>query len=241
MAATIKCEQVQKQEIKEILLKKLGDMMDSIREDEDCVSVTETEEGLSVDYPIGEIYGYSSDYVQSIPYIFKDLKKKYPSIEVWGIAYEYETISAGTFGPLFYCKSTDSDLTVTFDWQECAQCGKIIEGDAIYNSSQKDFEEGNLLCLCSPTCMLEYSLDDGWGEVEGNASMTEEEQDEIFDDEEGDVLKNILWNRIVANMNENNYVEDFALNKSRILSLFDSDDLDDEKKSVLKKIMALIG
>ena len=42
-------------------------------------------------------------------------------------------------------------------------------------------------------------------------------------------------------MNENNYVEDFALNKSRILSLFDSDDLDDEKKSVLKKIMALIG
>ena len=71
--------------------------------------------------------------------------------------------------------------------------------------------------------------------------MTEEEQDEIFDDEEGDVLKNILWNRIVANMNENNYVEDFALNKSRILSLFDSDDLDDEKKSVLKKIMALIG
>lgn len=80
MAATIKCEQAQKQEIKEILLKKLGDMMDSIREDEDCVSVTETEEGLSVDYPIGEIYGYSSDYVQSIPYIFKDLKKKYPSM-----------------------------------------------------------------------------------------------------------------------------------------------------------------
>ena len=66
------------------------------------------------------------------------------------------------------------------------------------------------------------------GVIYENDHFTIIPNDGIFDDEEGDVLKNILWNRIVANMNENNYVEDFALNKSRILSLFDSDDLDDE-------------
>ena len=239
MAATIKCEKSQIQEIKEILLKELGEMMDSINEDEGCVSVTETEDGLSVEYPIGEIYGYTSDYVQSIPYIFKDLKKKYPSIEVWGIAYEYETICAATFGPLFYCKSTDSDLTVTFDWQECAQCGAIIEGDALYNSSQKDFEEGNLMCLCSPTCMLEYALDDGWGEVQGDSSLSEEEQDECFEDE--DYLKTILWNRVANSLEDETYIKDFAEKKSRLQELLESDDVDEKKKSILEKIISLIG
>lgn len=39
MAATIKCRQTKKQEIKEILLKELGGLMNNIREDEASVSV----------------------------------------------------------------------------------------------------------------------------------------------------------------------------------------------------------
>lgn len=103
--------------------------------------------------------------------------------------------------------------------------------------------EGNRLCLCSPTCMLEYSLKNRWGwmEVRENASLTEEEQAEIDGDEDRKEIKNIFWNRIVASMTENRYVEDFTMNKSRILALLDSDDLDDKKKTVLKTILALIG
>ena len=35
--------------------------MEGINEDVDAVSVKETEDGLEVEYPIGEIYGYASD------------------------------------------------------------------------------------------------------------------------------------------------------------------------------------
>lgn len=127
MGATIKCNQTERHAISQILLERLKKVIEQIDEDENCVSVYETEEGLSIDYPTGEIYGRASDYVQAIPNVFIEIKKKYPEIEVRGIAYEYETVSEATFGPFFYCKTTDSDLTVTYKWQICESCGSVIE------------------------------------------------------------------------------------------------------------------
>lgn len=234
MAATITCSKSVKKEIADFLLEKIGEMMEDIREDEDSVTVEETENGLKVEYPIGEIYGYSSDYVKGIAYVFENLKEKYRDIGIYGIAYEYETISDGTFGPLFYCKPEDTKLTVTFEWQECANCGTIVEGDTFYNSSQRDFEEGNLACLCCPTCMLEYALDDGWGDVEPNDSFDDDEQEEIYDNEEDDVLKKFLWKRIADNMDE--YLDDFRKNKDKIVALVDNKKLSAEQKTVLLEI-----
>ena len=100
----------------------------------------EIDGGLEVTFPIGEIYGYSSDYVQNISYVFAGLKKKYPDIAICGLAYEYETIQEATFGPYFHCTAEEKELNVTYEWQECATCGKVITTDAFYNSSQRDFE-----------------------------------------------------------------------------------------------------
>ena len=61
----------------------------------------------------------------------KELKKKYGDIAIRGIAYEYETIQEATFGPFFYCTENDTELTVTFEWQECANCGEIVETDVV--------------------------------------------------------------------------------------------------------------
>lgn len=218
MPATIKCNNANKEEIKAYCLSEIGALMESIREDSDAVTVEVLDDGLEITFPIGEIYGYTSDYVQNIPFIFKELKKKYPDIAIHGIAYEYETVSEVTFGPFFYCAAEDNDLTVTFEWQECAVCGKIVQTDVCYNSSQHDFEEGNLLCLCSPTCMLEYSLSKEYGEVQPNGSFDETEMDKIYEsDDEDKALKKLLWKRIA--INEEDYREDFIANMQRIIDL----------------------
>lgn len=87
MPATIKCNNKIKSEIKSYLLEELCNLMESIREDEDAVSVEEVSDGFIIEFPIGEIYGFASDYVQNIPYIFDNLKKTYGEIEINGIAY----------------------------------------------------------------------------------------------------------------------------------------------------------
>ena len=236
MAATIICKDSVKNEIREYLLKEIGDLMENIRESVDSVAVTEFEQGLEVEFPMGEIYGYASDYVQSMPYIFKALKKEYNDIAIRGLVYEYETIQEGTFGPLFYCSENDAELTVTYDWQECANCGKIVEGDAVYNSSQHDFEEGNLLCLCSPTCMLEYALSKEYGEVQPNDSLDDKERDAVYDsDDEDKALKKILWKRITLNLDE--YAEDFMAKKERIAALANKKGVTAARKKVLVSIL----
>ena len=239
MAATIKCDNSARNEIKIFLLEELSKRMEGINEDVDAVSVKETEDGLEVEYPIGEIYGYASDYVQGIPPVFDKIKKMYPNIEIYGFAYEYEEIQAYTFGPLFYCKSDDTELTVTYEWQQCAACGRIIETEAFYNSSQHDFKEGNNHCLCSPTCVLEYALSEGWGIVEPNDSFDEDEIDDIYDEEYevegGDFLKKVLWERVIADYKE--YINDFSANKERITAMAEKTDLGEEKKNLLMTIL----
>ena len=236
MPATIKCKDSIKKEIKSYLLEELGELMEQIRESFYEVSIEESADGLEIEFPIGEIYGYSSDYVQSVAYVFANLKKKYTDISIYGIAYEYETITAGTFGPLFYCQEEDTELNITFEWQECACCGEIIETEACYNSSQWNFEEGNLMCLCCPTCMLEYSLSKEYGEVEPNGSFSEEEIDIIYNSEDEEkVLKKLLWNRISTHLEE--YMEDFVKNKERIRALVNRADITDSEKEVLMTIL----
>ena len=236
MSAIIKCSNAIKEEIKSYCLSEIGALMQSIREGADAVTAKVHDDGLEIAFPIGEIYGYTSDYVQALPNVFKELKKKHPDIAVRGIAYEYETVSEATFGPYFYCAAEDKDLTVTFEWQECAVCGNIIETDACYNSSQHDFGEGNLLCLCSPTCMLEYALSKEHGEVQLNGSFDEEEADTIYDsDDEDKALKKMLWKRIT--LNQNDYQEDFKANKERITALIGKKGTTEAKKKVLVSLI----
>lgn len=235
MPATIFCTQEVKDELSAILSQKLGALMDSIQEDEESILIEETADGLNVDYPTGEIYGYTSDYVQALPHVFRQLKKSYPAIGVEGLVYEYETITCATFGAYFHCAPEDKTLTIDLDnWQECATCGNVVEGDTFYNSSQRDFGEGNLLCLCCPTCMLEYALDTGWGELEPNASIADSDQDALYSsDDEDEALKSILWQRITKNTTQ--YLFDFNRNRSRVVALAESAPAD--KREVLHKLL----
>lgn len=247
MAAVIKCEQTQKQEVKEFIQTGLADQLDFVDlgadEKEDVFSVTETEDGLSVEYPIDEVYGLAARYVDGVLELFEELKKKYPTIEIWGIVCEYESCSCSSYGYLFRCKSTDKRLKSTADWQLCVQCGAYIEGNAAYNSVRHDFGDGDENCLCSPTCMLEYALDFTHRDLNGNASLSEEECEQVQEDIEGAgglFLKRILWERIVSSMHRKKFIKDFAMKKERIQKLVESENVDDEKKEVLKKILSLV-
>lgn len=210
--------------------------MSSIRKDSDAVVVDEFEGGLEIAFPIGEVYGYAADYVQTIPYIFEDLKKKYEDIAIRGIAYEYEAVQEYTFGPFFYCTENDAELTVTFEWQECTICGEISETDVLYNSSQWDLGAGNHLCLCCPTCMLEYTLSKERGEIEPNESFDEDEIDAIYDsDDEDKALKKMLWKRITLNLDE--YAEDFRRKNDRVLMLANKKGVTAARKKVFMSVL----
>lgn len=199
----IDCAEEEIDAIREYLYKELGSLMEMIHEGQSAVSVSSSPDGLDVSYPIGEIDGYSSVYVQDIAGVFKSLKEKFPHIGILGIAYEYETVSAGTFGPYFYCSPDDKELKVTYEWQRCSICGRIFEKNVYYNSSQWDGGEGNLNCLCSPECMREYvnSNPDYERMVDASESMTEDEQEEYesafeeSDDDIYDIVKSILRKR----------------------------------------------
>lgn len=186
MGATIICREAVKEEISEILIENLQQLVDkNLQLVFDEVSVEETEDGLSVEYPMGEFYGTTYDYVEFLTDEFKKLKKKFKDIGIDGIVYEYETNMDLTQGFVFHCEPDDRELKVSSQWQLCAVCGKYFETDVFYNSSQWDFEEGNLLCLCSSECTRKYvggecisDLD-----VEPNASVSEEDSERIWEEE----------------------------------------------------------
>lgn len=241
MGATIKCNNEIKSKIKDILIEKLGKMMKDIRCDESDISVIETEDGLDVDFPTEEVYGYSYDYVMGLPDVFEELKEKYSDIAIDGLVCEYETTCAVVQGSRFYCSENDKALTVTNSWQECACCKEVFEDDVFYNSSQWDMEEGNLQCLCCPTCALEYCLSDiPYTAVEPNASFDEDETEDIYDSDDPDeAFSKALWKRIVENLDE--YMSDFEENKERLLELSKQKGIPAGKKSVLMKILKEIG
>lgn len=228
MPAIITCARQQQQSIIQFLEDQLPECLKLIDDRSFCIKTTDTE--LHVLFPVGEIYGYTSDYVQCVGMLFERMKKAYPDIGIWGVAYEYATITANTFGPFFRCQPEDKELTITYQWQMCAQCGAILDGEATYNSSQWDFEEGNEECLCCPTCMLLYAATSGEASVEANASIKE--------NVESDSLKSILWKRVCDNMEV--YLPDFAANCERIQQALGADDIMDDKKSVLQEILQRI-
>lgn len=239
MPATVWCKDEQKKEIKEYLTKELVDLLDMINEFDDMVDVSETDYGFHVEFPHGEIYGYSFDYVCCVSEVFKDLKKKYNDIAIDGIAYEYETITCMTCGFYFHCKETDKELHVTNDWQECAACCDVVEGETFYNSSQFDFEEGTTYCLCCPTCMLQYCIDPSCDDIDGNASFENDEIEDLYeDDNTEEKLKEYLWQRIVDNVDD--YLDDFAAKKDRIVVLKDIENIAEDKKDFLLNILQKI-
>lgn len=237
MPAIVTCKKEDVNDIKSILTEEILKTMESINSDEDELVIKEVDNGLDIEFPIGEIYGYTSDYVQMIPEVFKMVKEKYRDVAIWGIAYEYETISAITFGPLFYCKSEDLGLKLVYKWQECDVCCNIAETDVVYNSSQWDFGEGNVACVCCPTCMLKYLLNRNcWGGLEPNASFTDDEIEEMLDSEDTDsFLKPYFIKKIKENIDE--YIIDFRKKKDEIIELSQREDLTDEEKELIDFIM----
>ena len=241
MPATIYCREEQKEDIKSIVMKGLLEAIKCTRCDSDEISYEYKSWGIDFEFPIGEIYGYTSDYVQMIPDIFREVKQKYKDVGIWGLAYEYETVTAITFGPLFYCEPEDLNIKIVYKWQECDICGDIVETDAIYNSSQWDFEEGNVACLCCPTCMLKYLLNKNcWGGLEPNASFTDDEIEEMLDNEDTEsFLKSYFYDKIIENLTE--YLEDFRKHKDDIVELSEREDLTEDEKELIAKILKNIN
>lgn len=231
MPAIVMCKECDKKAIREFLQKEIDECIESI-DDGEC-TIEETETGLEIEYPVGEIYGYTSDYVQMIGSVFSLLKEKYPDVGIEGIAYEDETITACTFGPYFRCKPEDARLTMVYEWQICTECGKIIIEDTFYNSSQWDFEEGNIECICSPSCAMLHALSEYCSELQGNASIDEDTIEELWDDE--NLIKQILWDRVCENIDE--YMDDLKANKDRFVAIIEKVNIDDEKMKILKKII----
>ena len=244
MGAIITCSENLRSEIRKELhgLTEYFAQIDIMEDEyEEALQIEDTEDGLSVDFPCGEIYGASSSYVWGVAHFFADLKKKYPAIGIEGIAYEYETTFACTDGPYFYCNSNDAELKIVNKWQECAMCHAILEEETCYNSDQWDQNEGNTLCLCSPICMLEYVLEQKWFINMGiNNSWSEEERDIIEGSDDSDkVLKEYLWQRIVSNLDE--YLPNFSQNENRIRNLIDLPEMPADKKAVLLNILDRIS
>ena len=199
MFATVICNENERKEILDFLLNSLKHETELIRSDESEVTGVVTSEGIEFEFPSGEIYGKTWDWIQAVEDAFSEAKKTWPDIAVDGLVYAEETVVYATNGLRFRCEAEDDDLTVVTDWQECAVCGKIVEGDAYYNSSQKDFEEGNLLCLCSPECAVEYAEDEESEGVEPNAWFSDEESEYLLDSEDNDdgqEFKNLLLRKI---------------------------------------------
>jgi hypothetical protein len=237
MPARIKCKKENINEIKDFVMKGLIEIIEDIDAEEEDLSVTEIDDELFFEFPVGEVYGYAGDYVQLIPDIFKKIKKKYPDVEIWGLAYEDETVCAVTFGPLFYCSSTAKSLKVVYDWQQCIVCGEVLEKKAFYNSSQWDSEEGNLNCLCCPTCALEYAMEDSWGEIEPNESLPEEVREDFYNEKwDCDPIKKFLMNKIKENLPK--CLKDFQDKKERILKLLDNENLTEEQKDLINEILS---
>ena len=232
MPAIVKCRPEQRQPIAEFLTAKLEKYIEDI-DTFDEVSVEEIDDGLKVEFPVGEIYGYTADYVQCVGYLFEQLKADYPDVGIWGVAYEYETITANTFGPFFYCKPEDKELTTTFQWHMCAECNDVFDTEVFYNSSQWDWEEGNEYCLCCPTCMLMYAAVDTWGDVEANASVNADELDE--EECERDALKLFLWNRLTQNLDA--HMDDFRKNRERIETLLTNEQVPEERKEIIQNLL----
>lgn len=234
MSATIICSEQIKNEIQKQLLAELKPLMKKIEQDEGQIKIEETETGLSIEYPIGEISKNAKDYVQDVEDIFKQLKVKHKDIGIYGIAYENEKTDPGLFGPLFHCSPEDEELIVTDDWQKCASCGSIVEGEAFYDSSYRSMCFGTSLCLCCPTCMLEYALDNKLKGLGYNEDFDDIECESILFDEDDQVIRDILWSRILENKEE--YLEDFKQHKERVAALLGKD-IPADKKSDLQNLI----
>lgn len=120
--ARIQCNMKIREQIKDDVYAKLIEavnlLSDPERERRD-VHVLENENELLIIYPVGEIYGCSSEYVKRVERVFADLKMKYPAITISGLVYEYETISPTVYGCYFFCDNNDKELHSTYDPQEC--------------------------------------------------------------------------------------------------------------------------
>ena len=214
MSAKVICSNEIKEELVAKIKSQLLEAISQIECDEEEVSVEVDNDGILIKYPVGEIYGYSWDYVRSVNNIFTELKEEYPSIGINGVVYEYETISAFTGGFSFHCESGDKKLSSTQDWQICEVCGNVLETETFYNSSQWDRGEGKRRCICSRECMLKYVLSDYDG-ISTNNSWDEELEEEVWDDD--DPYREIKLELIKRVENDFEEYEEIVKNNKEIL------------------------
>jgi len=236
MAARVTCSEQSRSEILAFLTEELGALTERIGCPRADLSIRETEAGFAVEYPGGAIPTGGRDYVHAVPEVFRRLKERFPDTAIWGAAYAFETNPKTTVGVLFYCDAAAPELHVNFDWQECASCGRIHETDVFYNCSKRDLSVGNLMCLCTPTCVLSHSLDSN-SEIQPNGFFTPRQREEIAAAaDKTAALKALLWEKMTADPGE--YMADYAAQKDRIAALAAKDGIPPEKKAVLEAILA---
>ena len=198
--AVVHCEvdkmELMKNEIYHMLdsaITALGDWPDGKVRD---IHVLQTKEELEVFYPVGEIYGFAYEYLTAVLSVFEKVKEQYPAIGIEGLAYYDEQVAGGITGAYFHCTPEDHELSITWKWQKCSVCGKVLTEDTFYNSSDWDYGSGSHGCLCSPDCMMEYA---SRPEVSSNWEFEVEENEQInkkypeYDCEwTPELLKNVL-------------------------------------------------
>ncbi len=126
--ALVKCNE----EIKEDVKARLYHLLNEMTERSDCsdirgIHVIEEDEGLGVFFPVGEIYGWSNGYLESIVASFRKLKEEYPFISIQGLVYYYESIADGVTCAYFHCKAEDGTLSVLYD--PSVVIGEDLEGE----------------------------------------------------------------------------------------------------------------
>ncbi len=130
--AVIRCDSAIKEEIKKEVYEALLESTELLRDadsEKKEVHVIISENGLEVFYPVGEIYGYAWDFVESVGRCFVKLKEKYEDIEIKGKVYEYEQISGGNSIMEFYCTTDDKKLNVDYKSEPLSHDEEDIEYD----------------------------------------------------------------------------------------------------------------
>lgn len=162
MSAIVKCKTSSIEKVEAYLKKELVPLMKGIREKRSAVSFSVKNELLYVDYPEGSVFGYHYDYAESVDHIFQKLKKRFPSVAISGDIIVADNMVNTYIGSHFECSRNENKLhsiRQQLNTQHCLICGKHHKNNVFLNAEGFFDDEGDLNCICSPTCMLKYLLE----------------------------------------------------------------------------------
>lgn len=194
MAAIVTCEKGLQREISVYLQTEIAEYLEDTDRDLDAIDIVETENGLEVSYPVGEIYGYDRDYVEGVGHVFKMLKKKYKGIGVRGVIYHIFKYSGQPAGVYFCCQPEDLTILNVLWYIE----GKNISyGDCEDELTEEEIEELEKSILCE--ALRGFSIDfDDVEAIEDNDNEDGEGSGIVVRNVD-DVLYEILEKRIISN------------------------------------------